>query len=142
MRANVRQDYFSCGQFNNVLASLLHALALSRMLCRTLVLPGFFVRFGARMTRVSNFSERWLPTGHFFNLSVLRRGFHVKELQALAPPPHAAPHAARRVTRSRARGRSGCRRRAARRAAASCRGCSGARRARARRSCASSRTST
>ena len=49
-------------QFNNVLASLLHALALSRLLCRTLLLPGFFVRFGARLTRVSNFEERWLPT--------------------------------------------------------------------------------
>ena len=30
----------SCAQFNNVLASLLHALALSRLLCRTLLLPG------------------------------------------------------------------------------------------------------
>ena len=48
----------SFGQFNNVLASLLHALALSRLLCRTLLLPGFFVRFGARLTRVSNFEER------------------------------------------------------------------------------------
>jgi hypothetical protein len=54
----------SCAQFNNVLASLLHALALSRLLCRTLLLPGFFVRFGARLTRVSNFEERWLPTSN------------------------------------------------------------------------------
>ena len=45
-------------QFNNVLASLLHGLALSRLLCRTLLLPGFFVRFGARLTRVSNFEAR------------------------------------------------------------------------------------
>ena len=54
----------SFGQFNNVLASLLHALALSRLLCRTLLLPGFFVRFGARLTRVSNFEERWRPTSN------------------------------------------------------------------------------
>ena len=47
-----------------MLASLLHALALSRLLCRTLLLPGFFVRFGARLTRVSNFEERWPPTSN------------------------------------------------------------------------------
>ena len=40
LKAGVRHDYHSCGQFNNVLASLLHALALSRLLCRTLLLPG------------------------------------------------------------------------------------------------------
>ena len=80
VRSNVRQDYHSCGQFNNVLASLLEALALSRLLCRTLILPGFFIRFGTRLTRVSPFSERWLPTSHFYNLSLLERGFHVREL--------------------------------------------------------------
>ena len=50
MREGTRQTYFSCGQFNNVLASLMHALVLSRLLCRTLVLPGFFIRFGAHCT--------------------------------------------------------------------------------------------
>ena len=86
LRANVRQDYHSCGQFNNVLASLIHMLALSRLLCRPLVLPGFFVRFGARLTRVSAFTERWLPTSHFFNLTALRQaGFDVRELREWLP---------------------------------------------------------
>ena len=81
LRTNVRQQYHSCGQFNNVLASLLQALALSRLLCRTLILPGFFVRFGTRLTRVSPFAERWLPTSHFFNLTTLRSAFDVIELR-------------------------------------------------------------
>ncbi len=86
LRANVRQDYHSCGQFNNVLASLVHMLALSRLLCRTLVLPGFFIRFGARLTRVSAFAERWLPTEHFFNLTALRLGgFDVLEMHEWLP---------------------------------------------------------
>ena len=78
--AKTRHNYHSCGQFNNVLASLLHALALSRLLCRTLLLPGFFVRYGARLTRVSNFEERWLPTSHFFDLSRLSKSFHVRDV--------------------------------------------------------------
>jgi hypothetical protein len=81
LRTKQRQQYFSCGQFNNVLASLIHALALSRLLCRTLVLPGFFVRFGARLTRVSPFAERWLPTSHFLNLTMLQSAFDVIELR-------------------------------------------------------------
>eukprot|EP00908_Phaeocystis_cordata_P025688 Transcript_816.p2 GENE.Transcript_816~~Transcript_816.p2 ORF type:complete len:574 (-),score=244.22 Transcript_816:55-1776(-) len=80
LKQKKRQLYYSCGQFNNVLASLLHALALSRMLCRTLLLPGFFIRYGARLTRVSNFEERWLPTSHFFNVSRLAASFHVRDL--------------------------------------------------------------
>ena len=80
LRSKQRQNYHSCGQYNNVLASLLHALALSRMLCRTLVLPGFFVRFGSRLTRVSAFEEVWLPTGHFLNLTTLRSAFSVVEM--------------------------------------------------------------
>ena len=60
-------------------------LALSRLLCRPLVLPGFFVRFGSRLTRVSGFTERWLPTSHFFNLTALRLGFDVRELREWLP---------------------------------------------------------
>ena len=56
-------------------------LALSKILCRPLVLPGFFVRFGSRLTRVSAFEERWLPTSHFFNLTALKQSFDVLELQ-------------------------------------------------------------
>ncbi len=64
----------SCGQFSNVLSSLLQALALSRAMCRTLLLPGFFVRSAARglpaaralpgtAAGVSDaFDERWRPT--------------------------------------------------------------------------------
>ena len=85
LRDGSRQEYHSCGQFNNVLASLLHALALSRLLCRTLLLPGFFVRFGARLTRVSPFRERWLPTSHFFNLTLLQTAFDVRELRDWLP---------------------------------------------------------
>ena len=49
-------------------------LALS-VLCHALVLPGFFMRFGARLTRVSNFDERWLPTSHFFDLERLQASY-------------------------------------------------------------------
>ena len=38
------------------------------------------MRFGARLTRVSNFEERWLPTSHFFELGRLRASFHVRDL--------------------------------------------------------------
>ena len=85
LRKNERQQYFSCGQFNNVLASLLHALALSRILCRTLVLPGFYIRFGHRLTRVSPFAERWLPTSHFINLTMIQEAFDVIELKEWLP---------------------------------------------------------
>ena len=81
MRAKTRQAYHSCGQFNNVLASLLHALALSEVLCRTLILPGFYIRFGRRLTRVSPFTERWLPTSHFLNLTMMKSAFGVIELR-------------------------------------------------------------
>ena len=81
MRSNVRQAYHSCGQFNNVLASLAQALALSKVLCRTLILPGFYIRFGRRLTRVSPFTERWLPTSHFLNLTTLAQGFDVVEMR-------------------------------------------------------------
>ena len=85
LRTNVRQQYHSCGQFNNVLASLLQALALSKILCRTLILPGFYVRFGRRLTRVSPFEERWLPTSHFVNLTTLRAAFDVIEMREWLP---------------------------------------------------------
>jgi hypothetical protein len=39
-----KQQFKSCGQFNNVLQQLLHALAVARQLQRTLVLPGFYFR--------------------------------------------------------------------------------------------------
>ena len=81
LRSKARQEYFSCGQFNNVLASLIHALALSRILCRTLILPGFFIRFGARLTRVSPFAERWMPTSHFLNVTAMAAAFDVLELR-------------------------------------------------------------
>ena len=80
LRQHTRQNYFSCGQFNNVLASLLQALALSKLLCRTLVLPGFYIRYGRRLTRVSPFREAWVPTSHFVNLTMLRSAFDVVEL--------------------------------------------------------------
>ena len=44
------------------------------------MLPGFFMRFGSRLTRVSAFHERWLPTSHFLNLTMLRAAFDVIEL--------------------------------------------------------------
>ena len=97
-----RQEYHSCGQFNNVLASLLHGLALSRVLCRTLVLPGFFVRFGARLTRVSNFDERWLPTSHFFDLERLQASFHVREPAVEGAPPRKVRQLLARAEGSRA----------------------------------------
>ena len=86
LAAGARQTYHSCGQYNNVLASLLHALALSRLLCRTLILPGFFVRRGARLTRVSAFEEAWLPTSHFLHLPSLAAAFHVLELREWRGP--------------------------------------------------------
>ena len=95
LRAKTRQAYHSCGQFNNILASLLHALALSRLTCRTLVLPGFFVRLGARLTRVSPFAEVRRPTSHVFNASMDRQAFDVHacmvhvHVQVWRPTSHA-----------------------------------------------------
>ena len=37
--------------------SLVHGLALARLLCRTLVLPGFYVRFGRRTSNEAAFAE-------------------------------------------------------------------------------------
>jgi hypothetical protein len=71
------------------------ASALSRLLCRALVLPGFYVRFGSRLTRVSGFEERRLPTSHFLNLTTLRAAFHVVELQAWIQESSAATTPAR-----------------------------------------------
>ena len=48
--------------------NLLQALALSRVLCRTLLLPGFFVRSGDRSRMDSVYREEWLPTAHFLDL--------------------------------------------------------------------------
>lgn len=78
--ARRRQLFASCGQFHNVQASLAHALALSRLLCRTLVLPGVYVRSGVRMTRISGFAEAWQPTSHALNVSVLSAAFDVVEM--------------------------------------------------------------
>ena len=44
-----KQRFKSCGQFNNVLHLLQHALAVARALNRTLVLPGFYFRKGILM---------------------------------------------------------------------------------------------
>ena len=53
------------------------------------------MRFGARLTRVSNFEERWLPTSHFFELGRLRASFHVRDLDDwLAEERRAKGHAA------------------------------------------------
>ena len=88
--------YHSCGQFSNVLHATLHALALSKLLCRTLILPGFFVRRGRRLTRVSPFEEAWLPTSHFLNLSAMRASFDVVEMHEWAAGEGAAGEAAAR----------------------------------------------
>lgn len=61
------------------------ALALSKVLCRRLILPGFYIRFGRRLTRVSPFDERWLPTSHFVNITTLRAAFDVVEMREWRP---------------------------------------------------------
>lgn len=47
--ANKKQYFMSCGQFNNVMHMLMHALAVARALNRTLVLPGFYFRKGTKL---------------------------------------------------------------------------------------------
>jgi hypothetical protein len=77
-----KQRFKSCGQFNNVLQLLLHALAVARALERTLILPGFYFRKGLRRTRIDHFEEEWYPTGHFINTTRLAEaGYKTIEME-------------------------------------------------------------
>ena len=73
------EDGYCLGQLNNQLHLLHHALAVSRALRRTLVLPPLLW-----MPNQSSPSQLWFPASHFLDLCAIRRHHPTIELHTLA----------------------------------------------------------